>query len=187
MVAAIEVYFDPEAQRRLRVIARLLRNELTFVQLGGALEALFGLRQFGSGSPHVGRIFDLWQVRRISGAVLGERPRMRGALLVEVVLELLTIELNKRLSRNDAIAKVGPDATNDAVHLRRDCHLVFSCQCTHDVEAASYRFLTDRFGLDRLARLFGLATLLRARVRASGDARQSADHYQYEDDLWHKT
>jgi hypothetical protein len=32
-----------ETQRRFRVIARLLRDELSFVQLGGALEALFGL------------------------------------------------------------------------------------------------------------------------------------------------
>jgi hypothetical protein len=148
---------------------------------------LFGLCQFGGRSPHVGRVFDLWQVPGVGGTVLGERPRMGRALLVEVVLKFLAIEFDKRLSRNDAIAKVGSYATNDAVHLRRDCDLVLRRQRTYDVEAASYRFLSDRFGFDGLARLFRLASLFRARVRASGDPWQSADHNQYEDDLWHKT
>ncbi len=89
---------------------------------------------------------------------------MRRALLVEVVLQFLAIELDERLSSNDAIAKIGPYATNDTIDLRRDRDLVFGGQRTNDVEATSYRFLTDRFGLDRLTRLFRLASLFRAGV-----------------------
>jgi len=89
---------------------------------------------------------------------------MRRALLIEVVLQFLAIELDKWLSSNDAIAKIGPYATNDAVNLRRDRDLVLGGQRANDVEASSYRFLTDRFGLDRLARLFRIASLFRAGV-----------------------
>jgi hypothetical protein len=149
---------------RRSVVTRLLRDELTFVQLGRAFEALLGLGQFGGSSPHIGCVFDLWQVRRVGGTVLGERPRMRGALLIEVVLQFLAIELDKWLSSDDAIAKIGPYATNDTIDLRRDCDLVFGGQRANDVETTSYGFLTDRFGLDRLARLFCLASLFRAGV-----------------------
>ena len=53
-----------EPQRRVRVVEHLLRDELTLVQLGRALEALPGLRQFGGGSPHVGRVLDSRQLGR---------------------------------------------------------------------------------------------------------------------------
>ena len=124
-----------EAQRRVRVIEHLLRDELTLVQLGCAREGLLGLGQFGAGSPHVGRVFDAWQLFPIGGTVLCQCARMRRALLVEAVLQLLAIQLDQCLSSRDAITEIGPDPTNHAVDFRGDRDLVFGRQRSDDIEA----------------------------------------------------
>ena len=133
-----------EPQRRVGVVEHLLRDELTLVQRGRALEALPGLLQLGGRPPHVGRVFDSRQIARIGGAVSRESARVRGALLVEVVLQLLAIDLDERLSRRDAIAEIGEHATNDAVDLGRHRDLVLGSQRANHLEGASNRLLANR-------------------------------------------
>ena len=55
---------------------------------------------------HVGRLLDVGQVLRIGRAVLRERARQRGPLLIEVVLLLFAIEHDQRLSGGDAVAEI---------------------------------------------------------------------------------
>ena len=141
---------------------------LTLVQLGRALEGLPGLGQFGAGSPDVGRVLDAWQMLRIGGTILRERARMRRALLVEAVLQLLAIELDERLSRRDAIAEIGEHATNDAVDLGRHRDLVLGSQRANHLEVASNRLLANRVRLDGLEGFLRPARLFCARVCTSG-------------------
>jgi hypothetical protein len=111
---------------------------------------------------------------------------MRCTLLVEVVLQFLAIELDKRLARGDPIAEIGAYPANHAVDFGGHGDLVLGRQRADYIEAASNRFLTDRFGLDRLAGLLGNASLFRARVGTSRDhPRQGPDHNQYEGELRH--
>jgi hypothetical protein len=157
------------------------------VQLGRAVECLLGLRLLGRRSTHVGCVFDARQVVQIGGAVLRQRAGVRRALLIDVVLQLLAIDLDERLSRGDAITEIGEYATNNAVDLGRDRDLVFGGQRANHLEDASNRLLTNRFGLDAPGGLFRSAVLLRTRVRAAGgDGRHGTQHDQYEGNPGHK-
>src|SRR5262245_29193956 len=112
---------------------------------------------------------------------------MRRALLVEVVLELLAIEFDERLSRRDAVTEIGANTANHAIDFRRHRDLVLGGQRTNHVEGASKRLLTNRFSLDGFGGLLLPAVLFRARVCTSGDnPRQSPDQHQYEGNLPHK-
>ena len=97
---------------------------------------------------------------------------MRRALLVEVVLQLLAIELDERLSRRHAITEVGEHAAHDAVDFGGDRDLVFGRQRADDFEGAPHRLLTDGFGLDGLGRLLRPTSLFGARVCTSGGKRR---------------
>jgi hypothetical protein len=176
-----------EPQRRLRVIARLLRDELTFVQFGRALKPLLRLRHFGGRSPHVGRVFDPWQVVRLCGTILREGTRVRGALLVEVVLQLLAIELDERLSRRHTITEIGEHTANDAVDFGGHRDLVFGSQRADDVEGSAHRFLTDGFGLDGLGGSLRPTRLFRAWICTSGDSRNDGcEHDKYDGGFRHE-
>ena len=105
------------AQRGIGVVERLLRHELTLVELAGTLEVLTRLVEFSRGALHVGGLFDRRQLAGFSRAVTRQRPGQRGALLIEVVLELLAIELDQDLPCRDPIAEVGEYAADDALGL----------------------------------------------------------------------
>ena len=109
---------------------------------------------------------------------------MRRALLVEVVLQLLAIELDQLLPRRNTIAEIGEHATNDAVDLGRNRDLVLGSQRPNDFENASNRLLTNCFGLDVFGGRFGSAVLIRTRICAAG--RHGTQHDQYEGTLRHK-
>src|SRR5258708_1761365 len=81
-------------QHGVRSVQRLLRHELAPVQLVGAVVALLRLYELGLRFLDVGRLLDRRQVRRVRRAVLRERARERGFLLIEVVLRLFAIELD---------------------------------------------------------------------------------------------
>jgi hypothetical protein len=134
------------------VVERLLRDELTLVQLGRPLEGLPGLRQFGGRPPHVGRVFDLRQVVDVGGAVLRERAGVRGALLVQAVLQFLAIDLDERLPRGDTIAQIGEHATNDAVdsttNMRNLQHMTL-IRARGSFAAPSFSSACGDFAMDR--------------------------------------
>jgi hypothetical protein len=93
---------------------------------------------------------------------------MRRALLVEVVLQLLAIELDQLLPRRNTIAEIGEHATNDAVDLRRHGDLVLGGQCADDLESPSNRVLANGICLDRPDRLFRPTGLFGAGICTSG-------------------
>ena len=98
---------------------------------------LLGLREIGRGLLHVGRLLDVGQVLRVGRAVLRQRALERRALLVEVVLLLLAIELDQRLARRHAIAEIGEDAAHLAVGLGGNGHLIDGRQRADQIDAAT--------------------------------------------------
>ena len=63
------------------------------------VECLIRLHEVRLGLLDVGCLLDVGQVLRIGRAVLRERPRQRGLLLLVGVLLLLVIELDQRPAR----------------------------------------------------------------------------------------
>jgi hypothetical protein len=104
-------------QHRLRVVERLLRHELAFVQLLGAGVRLPGLHQLGLCLLDVRCLLDRRQVSRVGRAVLRQCASERRFLLVEVILGLLAIELNEHLAHADAVAEVGQNPAHRAFGL----------------------------------------------------------------------
>jgi hypothetical protein len=99
---------------------------------------------------YVGRLLHVGQVLRIGGAVLRQRARQRRLLLVEVVLLLLAIDLNQRLSSDDAVAEVRQNPAYLAVGLRRDRHLIDRGERAHELHCAFDFFEPHGFERHRL-------------------------------------
>src|ERR1051326_6787017 len=111
-------------QHRVRIVERLLRHELTLVQLVGAVVGLLRLHELRLRLLDVGRPIHRREMLGIRRAVLRECARQRRLLLREVVLRFFTIELDERVARMHAIAQVVKNLADDAVGFRRNRHFV---------------------------------------------------------------
>jgi hypothetical protein len=137
-------------QRRRRIVEHLLRDERALEQLVGAVVGLLRLTQIGARLLDVGRLLDLGEVFGIGGAVLRERARQRGFLLLEVVLLLFLVDQDERLAGANAVAKVGEDPAHSAVGFGRDRHLVDGGQRADELDRSGDALLLYDFDLDLL-------------------------------------
>ena len=124
------------SQRGFGIVECLLRHELTFVELAGAFEVLARLIELCRRAFHIGRLFGRRQLAGFGRAVASQRPRQRGALLIEVVLKLLAIELDEDLARGDPVAEVGQNPADDAFGLRRHGDFVLGRERAADVDGS---------------------------------------------------
>jgi len=104
----------------------------------------------------------------VAGAVLRERARKRGLLLLVAVLLLLVVYLQENLPRLHAVAEIRQDPADFAVRFRGNGDLIDGGERADHVDGAPYRFLPDRFHLDRFCRSVLAARLRGLRLGTAG-------------------
>src|SRR5262245_13618472 len=134
------------SKRRLRIIERLLRDELLGMQCGGPVVGLLGLCQLRGRLPYVRSLLQTRKMSGIGGAISGKRADPRRLLLIQAVLKLLAIELDERLVRTNGIAEIGEHPADDAFSLRRNRDLILGSQRADDLDGPMHRLLAH--GLD---------------------------------------
>jgi len=146
------------------------------VQLVGAPESLLRLHELGLSSLHVRGLLERRKMLRIGGAELRQRARERGALLLDGVLKLLAIELEKRLTRVDAVAEVRAQLADASFGLRRDRHFIDCREGADDVNRPMERLFAHALDLHRLGGIVAAARLGGLGFRARGGARRRESH-----------
>ena len=139
-------------QRRVGIVERLPRNELTLVEFAGAIEALTSLVELSRRALHIGRLFDRGQLAGLGRPVSRQRSRERGPLLIEVVLQFFAIELHQYLTGRDPVAQVGQNPADDPLGLRRHRDFVLRGERAADVDGPLDVLAAHGLGLHRLGR-----------------------------------
>ena len=158
-----------------RVVERLLRDQCVAEEFVGARVCLIRLNEIRFCLLDVRGLLDLGQVLRIRRAVLSERPRERGLLLLIRILLLLVIDLDQDLSRFDAISEIGKDGADCAIGLGRNCDLIHGGQRPDDVHRSADGVLDDRGGRDRFGHAIAGLGVGRLRLAATGRSHCQED------------